>query len=102
MNSNRSLQELMDTYLSVEAAEVYDRSVTTYRRKIAARSCSMLGAAALCAAIFTLLSPARIQHGSYYFANHSVKEAEEILADFFGDGPDVEESLSEFINSASK
>lgn len=102
MNSNRSLKELMDTYLSAEAAEEYDCSVKIYRRKVVARSCSLVGTAALCAAIFTLLSPARIQHGSYYFANHSVKEAEEILTDFFGEGPDVEESLCKFINSASK
>lgn len=102
MNSNRSLKELMDTYLSAEATEVYDHSVKIYRRKVVARSCSMLGAAALCAALVTLLSPSRIQHGSYYFANHSVKEAEDILADFFGEGPDVEKSLSDFINSASK
>lgn len=102
MNSNRSLKELMNTYLSAEAAEEYDRSVKTYRRKVVTRSCSLIGASAVCAAIFTLLSPSRIQDGSYYFANHSVKEAEEILSDFFGEGPDVEKSLSEFINSVSK
>lgn len=102
MNSNRSLKELMDTYLSAEATEVYDRSVKRYRRKVVARSYSMLGAAALCAALVTLLSPSKIQDGSYFFANHSVKEAEEILAEFFNDGPDVEESLCKFINSASK
>lgn len=102
MNSNRSLKELTDAYLSAEAAEAYDCSVKTYRRKIVARSCSMLGAVALCATIVTLLFPERIQRNSFYFANHSIKEAEEILTDFFNDGPDIEESLSEFINSTSK
>lgn len=94
MNSNRSLQELKDTYLSTEAVEVYDRSVKTYRRKIVGRGCSIIGVAAFFVSIVTLLSP---EHNSYYFENHSVKEAEEILADFFNDGPDVEESLCEFI-----
>ena len=97
MNSNRSLKELMDTYLSPEAAEVYDRSVKTYRRKIVTRSCSVFGTAALCAVLVTLLFPEKIQHNGYYSDNHSVEAAEEILTDFFNDGPDIEESLCNFI-----
>lgn len=74
-------------YLDEEAVKAYDHSVKKYRRKVLAKSGCLLCAVA---AFLVMIND--------YSESRNVKETEEILAAFFNDGPDVEESLSELLN----
>ncbi|MGN1221477.1 MAG: hypothetical protein ACI4TU_11140 [Candidatus Cryptobacteroides sp.] len=98
MTKVRSLDELVDTYLSDDKVCEYDRSVRSFKIRKGAIAASVVSSVAACVAIILLIW----QRNSYLEVSNSVSDVEAVLASFLNDGPDVEGASVEFMTEIEK
>ena len=98
MTKGRSLDELVDTYLSDEKVCEYDRSVRSFKIRKGAIAASVVSSVAACVVIILLIW----QRNSYLEVSNSVSDAEAVLASFLNDGPDVGDASVELVPEIEK